>query len=66
MPHAAPTKSAIRADEALTVPDWMDRTGLGPKSLRRAKAEGLPVRKIGRRCYILGSDWLNHLAKQGK
>ncbi len=64
MPHAAPTLAAIRADEALTVPDFLQRTGLGQKSLRRTKREGLPVRRIGRRCYIIGADWLAHLAKQ--
>jgi hypothetical protein len=66
MPHAAPTLAAIRADEALTVPDFLSRTGLGQKSLRKAKAQGLPVRRIGRRCYIIGRDWLDYLARQGK
>lgn len=66
MPHAAPTLAAISDNESLAVPDWMARTGQGPRSLRRLKREGLPVRRIGRRCYILGRDWNLFLAKQVK
>jgi hypothetical protein len=64
MPHAACTGGEIRADAAYTIPDFLRLTGLGAKSLRRAKREGLPVIRCGRRAYVRGADWLAHLARK--
>lgn len=64
MASATPTGGAIRADEAYALPDFQRITGQGSKSIRRARREGLPVTRIGRRSYILGEHWLEHLRKK--
>ena len=48
----------IRADGMYTLAEIRARLGLGPYALREARRRGLPVRKIGRRSYVLGKDIL--------
>lgn len=51
----------ISADVLYTLPELKQRLGLGDFAMRQARQAGLPVRKIGRRRYVLGSDvvtWL--------
>lgn len=62
MASTATHPAEIRADTAYALPDFMARTKLGWKSIRRARREGLRVTKIGNRSYVRGSDWLEHLA----
>ncbi|MCA9259662.1 MAG: hypothetical protein KDA61_10705 [Planctomycetales bacterium] len=38
--------------------------GLGSAALRKARREGLVVRRIGRKSFILGKDLLAYLEKQ--
>ncbi len=40
--------------------------GLGTAALREARKNGLPVRRVGLRSYILGKDWLDYLETHGK
>lgn len=54
---------AIRDDEVYALPDFQRVTGLGAKSVRRAVREGLPIHRQGRRSYIVGRDWREHLQK---
>lgn len=63
MATATPTGGEIRSDASYPLPDFMQRTGLGAKSVRRARREGLVVHRQGRRSFILGRDWLAHLEK---
>lgn len=62
----APTANPgeIRRDSAYALPLFMSGTGMGWKSLRRARSEGLKVTKIGNRSYVLGADWLDFLKKK--
>lgn len=49
----------ISADSMYTLSEIRARLGLGTYALREARRRGLPVRKIGRRSYVLGKDILN-------
>ena len=49
-----------------TLDELNDRLGLGKKALRTARREGLIVKRIGRRGYVLGRDvieWFESSAK---
>lgn len=48
----------ISADGMYTLAEIRARLGLGGYALREARRHGLPVRKIGRRSYVLGKDIL--------
>ena len=48
----------IPADSMYTLSEIRARLGLGTYALREARRHGLPVRKIGRRSYVLGKDIL--------
>lgn len=56
----------ISADSLYTLDELNDRLGLGKKALRTARREGLTVKRIGRRGYVLGRDvidWFERAAK---
>ena len=55
----------IHADAMYTLAEIRARLGLGTYALREARRHGLPVRKIGRRSYILGKDILAFAADGG-
>jgi hypothetical protein len=48
----------ISADGMYTLAEIQTRLGLGTHALREARRHGLPVRRIGRRSYVLGKDFL--------
>ncbi len=52
----------ITADGMYTIAEIRNRLGLGTYALRKARQNGLPIRKIGRRNYILGKDILEFAA----
>jgi hypothetical protein len=66
MASAAPTPivAGIRADESYPVADFMRINRFGVKTLRSARRNGLRVCRVGRNSYVLGSDWLEYLAKK--
>lgn len=47
----------IRADEALTLREFLRRADIGDHTWRRLRRK-LRVRKVGTKRYILGSDWI--------
>ena len=49
---------AIADNELYTLAEIQERLKLGQHALRQARRAGLPVRRIGRRGYVLGSDVL--------
>lgn len=54
------------ADALYTLDELNDRLGLGKAALRRARRDGLSIRRIGRRSYVLGSDlieWFRNSAR---
>lgn len=54
----------IRRDSSYTRTQFIRALNIGKDGLRALICKGLPVRGVGRRRYILGSDWLDFLAKQ--
>lgn len=63
---SATSHGEIRADAAYTIDALEQRFGIGKGALRQARRQGLPVRRIGRRSYVLGRDviqWLESTAK---
>jgi hypothetical protein len=63
LPKATPDADlgSIRADECYPLPDFKRRLGLNDDAMRKAKRAGLPVRRIGRRKFILGEEALAYL-----
>ncbi len=56
----------ITRDAAYTLDELNARLGVGKGALRQARRQGLAVRRIGRRSYVLGKDvidWLERTAK---
>lgn len=49
----------IVVDAIYPLPEFMRRTGLEEASVRRMRKEGLIIRRIGRRSYVRGSDFLD-------
>ena len=56
--HSGPNGAvqAIREDEIIPLPELAKRLGLGQSAMRAARRQGLKVRRIGRRKFILGRD----------
>jgi len=44
----------------------MRRTGWGKAGFRQARRNGLPVRYVGRRAFVLGSALINYIQTEGK
>lgn len=61
---ASPQLGAIRADETYPLPLFQRLTGLSAWALRTARREGLKMRTVGRRRYVIGADWLTYLQQQ--
>lgn len=51
----------VSSDCLYTLDEIRDRLGLGQAAMRQARRAGLPVRKIGRRRYVLGRDLLAYV-----
>jgi len=56
----------VSADEMLTLDAIKHRLGLGVHALRSARRNGLKVRRLGRRSYVLGKDLMDYIEKQGR
>lgn len=54
---------SIRADEILPLEEFKTRTGLSRHSMRGLREAGLPIRRIGKRGFILGSDFLEMMSR---
>jgi hypothetical protein len=56
--HPAPVRplQVVRADEIVPLTELDARLGLGPSAMRMAMRQGLKVRRIGRRKFVLGRD----------
>ena len=51
----------IRADCTYTLPEFKARLRLNDDAMRKAKRKGLPVRRLGRRCYVNGAEAIEFL-----
>lgn len=57
---------SIRADVAYPLAEFSKITGLGKAGLRRARREGLVVRRYGSRSFVVGQDFIDHLKVAGR
>jgi hypothetical protein len=60
--HTKNPPGLIDRDAAYTLSEFQQRFSLGKAAWRTARAEGLPVRGVGRRKFILGADVISWLA----
>ncbi len=58
-----PGLGEIRKNSCYTLREFMRRLEIGPAALRKMKAAGLPLRKIGKSKHILGDDWFEFVDK---
>lgn len=55
---------AINPTELLTLDELRDRFGLGTAAMRTARRQGLKVRQVGRRRFVLGKDLLDFVERR--
>ena len=58
----ATTPGVVDAHAIYTLEEIRARLGLGKQAWRTARRQGLPVRRVGRRGYVRGSDVIDWLA----
>jgi len=66
MTSVAVLDGVIDGDKAYALRAFQQLTGMGTAALREARRNGLTVRRVGLRSFILGRDFLDYLAKHGK
>jgi hypothetical protein len=54
----------ISAHEVYTLDEFCGRMKLGTAAMRSARRKGLPVRQIGSRGYVLGSDLIEYISRE--
>ncbi len=64
MATAVAPSDPIRVDESYSLTEFKRRTGMSKYSVRRARAQGLAVKRIGNRAFVTGADWLRFLAER--
>ena len=65
MAAATTASGCISADQLYTLEEIRARLGLGLAALRTARRQGLKVRRIGRRGYVLGRDVMAYVERAG-
>lgn len=66
MASATAKLGEISANVSYPRAEFLRLTGIGAKTLARARREGLPIRRVGRNSFVLGSDWLEYLSTRAK
>ncbi len=51
----------IHPDVMYPLPEFQERSGLGKAAMREARQKGLKVRRVGRRHYVLGKDFIAYV-----
>jgi hypothetical protein len=54
-------EDVIRSGESYPIAEFRRRSGLGIAAMRKARRNGLYVRRVGSRAFVLGSDWHKYL-----
>lgn len=63
---SSPVAGSVRSDEVLTIGALETRFGWGVHALRSARRNGLKVRRVGKRSFVLGADVLQFIERQGR
>lgn len=66
MREAQSTLAEIRPDSLYPLPLFKTMAGLGDWAMREARRRGLVVKKVGRRHFVKGSDWITYTEKVGE
>ncbi len=53
--------SEIHPDVMYPLQEFQERSGLGKAAMREARQKGLTVRKVGRRHFVLGKDFIAYV-----
>ena len=61
--HRRATRGSIQSDAVYPLGVFLSRLGLGRASLTALRRQGLPVRCIGRRCFVDGAEALDTLRR---
>jgi hypothetical protein len=56
----------VTADSLYTLAEIQERLKLGQHAMRQARRAGLPVRRIGRRAFVLGRDVMAYVERAAK
>jgi hypothetical protein len=54
---------AIHAEAIYPLPEFQRLTGLGEAAMREARRKGLVITAIGRRRYVRGADFYDHVGR---
>jgi hypothetical protein len=54
---------AIHAEAVYPLPEFQRLTGLGEAAMREARRKGLVITAIGRRRYVRGADFYEHVGR---
>lgn len=55
------SRGEIDRDKVYSIERFMEVSGLKRVALDTARRDGLKVRKVGRRCFICGQDFIDYL-----
>ena len=66
MPSTSQTPGLIEPETLYELNEAMARTGWGKTSFRSARRQGLPVKYLGRKAYVLGSDLIDFIQNNGR
>ena len=64
--ETCPVPQCIEPDVSYELNELMARTGQGKAGIRRCRRDGLDVRYVGRKAYVLGRVWIEYVLNQGK
>ena len=59
-------ETLIDARHVYSLDEASRRMGLGTAAIRQARRNGLKIRKLGRRSYVLGEDVIEYLKNHAK
>lgn len=63
MPTQTTNLGAIHAEAIYPLPEFQRLTGLGESAMREARRRGLVITTIGRRRYVRGADFCDHVGR---
>jgi hypothetical protein len=58
-------RAPIEPDVAYPLGNFQQRTGYGDSAMRAARRAGLRVIYLHKRCFVLGSDFIEYLKSNG-
>lgn len=63
-PPKKPPQGVVSDLESYSIAEFMRRMSIGRKLWRKMVAEGFVVREVGKRRFVLGTDWHEFLRRE--